>query len=316
MSSSSATPDGSTGNKRLVAIVGATASGKTDAAALIASSFGGEVVNADSRLFYRGMEIGTASPPPETLNAVPHHLVGFLHPEDPYSLAQFLTAATAAISDVHARGKLAVIVGGTGQYVWGLLEGWQVPQVPPDNELRSRLEQELAEHGIDALYQRLKALNPEVAEAIDGRNHRRVIRALERASAGSSDDHRKAVDPGYDALVIGLFVERTELHRRIEERIDVMLSAGWVREVERLIEDGVDLSSPALSAIGFREIAASLRGEITLGEARLRTIHSTNRLVRHQNNWFKRNDPRITWIDVTDGCVDRVLEPVTSWMTN
>lgn len=309
-------PESSTGTKRLVAIVGATASGKTDAAALIASGLEGEVVNADSRLFYRGMEIGTASPSPETLNAVPHHLVGFLHPEDPYNLAQFISAATPAISDIHASGKLAVVVGGTGQYVWGLLEGWQVPQVPPDNELRSRLEQELAELGVDALYQRLKALYPGVAEAIDGRNHRRVIRALERSSAGSGDGHREAVDPGYDALVIGLFVERAALHRRIEERIDAMLAAGWVREVERLIEDGVDLSSPALSAIGYREIAAVLRDEMTLAEARLRTIHGTNRLVRHQNNWFKRNDPRITWIDVTGGSVERVLEPVTSWMAN
>lgn len=297
-----------------MAIVGATASGKTDAAALIARHCDGEVVNADSRLFYRGMEIGTASPPPETLNAAPHHLIGFLSADDQFSLAQFLAAATAVISEIHARGKLPVIAGGTGQYVWGLLEGWQVPQVPPDMELRALLEQELAEQGVDALYRRLKTLDPVAAAATDGRNHRRVIRALERAAAGSTRDHREAIDPGYETFLIGLYVERAELHRRIEERIDGMLAAGWVEEVERLIAGGVDVSSPALSAIGYREIAAFLKGEISLKEARDRTIHGTNRLVRHQNNWFKRVDPRITWVDVTDGCIGRVLEPLELWM--
>ncbi|MDA1296694.1 MAG: tRNA (adenosine(37)-N6)-dimethylallyltransferase MiaA [Chloroflexi bacterium] len=307
-------PIGPAGEKKLVAIVGATASGKSDAAVLIAQRFNGEVVNADSRLFYRGMEIGTASPPEETLNAAPHHLVGFLRPDDPFNLAQYLLSATAAISGIHSRGRLPVVAGGTGQYVWGLLQGWQVPEAPPDAELRAMLEQELEQLGVAALYARLEALDPDVASATDRNNHRRLIRAIERLSAGATRGNREAKDPGYNSIVLGLFVERAELHRRIEVRIDRMLSAGWIEEVRRLISSGVDLASPAISAIGYREIAASLRGEITPDEARERTIHATNRLVRHQNNWFKRTDPRIAWIDVTDGNLERVLEPVSQWL--
>ena len=302
-----------TDDRSIVAIVGATASGKSDAAVLIAQNSNGEVVNADSRLFYKGMGIGTASPTEQMLSAVPHHLVGFLQPDDPFSLAQFLTAVTSNISDIHSRDALPVIVGGTGQYVWGLLEGWQVPQVPPDPELRARLERELDELGVGALYHRLESIDPETAIATDGRNPRRVIRAIERVSAHSTNSNRKAIDPGYKAIVIGLYVERAELHRRIEERIDRMLANGWVEEVQLLINGGLDLKSPAFTAIGYREIAAALNGDMTLSDARERTIHATNRLVRHQNNWFKRNDPRIEWIDVTDGELARVLEPIKQW---
>ncbi len=300
---------------KLVVVVGATASGKSDAAILIAQKFDGEVVNSDSRLFYRGMEIGTARPTGEELASVPHHLIGFLEPSDTYSLARFLSDASAAARDIQDRGKLPVITGGTGQYVWGLLEGWQVPDVPPDTELRAQLEKELAEYGVDALYARLQQLDPHVAESIDGKNHRRVIRALERIASGSEHENREAIDPGYDSLVIGLHVERAELHRRIAERVDRMLAAGWLDEVKHLIDAGVDFDSPALSAIGYRELVSVISGEMAIDEARERTIRVTNRLVRHQNNWFKQADPRINWFDVTDGDISRVIEPVEKWLS-
>ncbi len=260
------------------------------------------------------MEIGTARPSEELLNSVPHHLIGFLKPDDPFSLAEFLAAATGTISEIRARDALPVLAGGTGQYVWGLLEGWQVPKIPPDAELRARLQSELDDSGVDALYLKLRDLDPAVAAATDGKNHRRVIRALERAIAGAAGDQRTASDPGYDPLVIGLFVERSELHRRVAARIDRMLDSGWIDEVKKLISGGVDLASPAISAIGYREIAAHLAGEISLDEVRERTIHATNRLVRHQNNWFKQADPRINWIDVTEGDLERVLDPVGRWL--
>lgn len=300
-------------HNRLIAIVGATASGKSDAAVLIAQQLVGEVINADSRLFYRGMEIGTATPPLETLRKVPHHLVGFLEPHDRFSLAEFLSLAEDRVQEVQDRGNLPVLTGGTGQYVWGLLEGWQVPAIPPDEALRAELEQELAEHGVDALYARLQEQAPEVAASTDGKNHRRVIRALERVAAGTEQDTRKAQDPDYDSLIIGLHVEREELHHRITERVDRMLAAGWVEEIKRLVDSGVDFSSPALSAIGYREIAAVLAGEITLEEARERTIRATNRLVRHQNNWFKQSDDRITWVDVTDSDLEPVVQVAVEW---
>lgn len=247
------------------------------------------------------------------LSSVRHHMVRFLSPNESYSIAEFLAAARQAINDVHTSGTLPVIAGGTGQYVWGLLEGWQVPEIPPDLELRALLEQELEEHGVDALYSRLVQLDADVAAGVDGKNHRRVIRALERIAAGAGTANRTKVDPGFDSLVVGLHVERAELHRRIIARVDEMLAAGWVDEVRRLLDGGVDFDSPALSAIGYRDIAAVVKGKIAIEEARERTIRATNRLVRHQNNWFKQTDPRIKWIDVTDGDLSRLLEPVEAW---
>jgi tRNA dimethylallyltransferase len=299
---------------RLIAVIGATASGKTAAAAMIAPRFEGEVVNADSRLFYKGMEIGTAQPSADTLAMAPHHMVGFLEPEDSFSLAQFLPAASALIGEIHSRAHLPILAGGTGQYVWGLLEGWQVPPVAPDVGLRAKLEHELDCSGIDALYQKLRELDEVAASTVDRQNPRRIIRALERAIAGHDSNTRKAVGPGYDALVIGLFVERAELHRRIIQRVDQMLADGWIDEVERLLSSGVDFTAPALSAIGYREIEDVIAGKSTLEDARTHTIQATNRLVRHQNNWFKQTDPRIKWVDVTDGDLAPVLDVVNDWL--
>ncbi len=302
-------------HNRLVAIVGATASGKSDAAVLLAQRFDGEIINADSRLFYRGMEIGTARPPQTVLELVPHHLVDFLDPNSRFNLAEFLTVARKLIDEIQHRGKLPILVGGTGQYVWGLLEGWQVPGIPPNESLREELEQELALNGVVSLFGRLEAQAPEVAAEIDRQNHRRVIRALERIASGYDKQVRTAVDPGYKSVVVGLKVGRPELHLRVVNRIDAMLANGWLDEVKALIDDGVDLSSSALTAIGYREIAASLAGELTLDEARERTIRATNRLIRHQNNWFKQTDNRIHWVDVSDGDLSRIAPVVARLIT-
>jgi tRNA dimethylallyltransferase len=308
------TPDSP--HNRLIAVIGATASGKTSAAAMIAARFSGEVINADSRLFYRGMEIGTAYPSTEILAMAPHHMIGFLEPEASFSLAQFLPSAVSSIRDIGSRNHLPVLAGGTGQYVWGLLEGWQVPIVAPDNELRAKLERELAETSVDALYGRLFELDADAAATTDEKNPRRVIRALERVISGHGSSSRIAIDPGYNALVIGLYVDRAELHRRIVARVDQMLADGWVDEVQRLIDSGIDFQAPALSAIGYREIADVIAGKMTLADARTHTIQATNRLVRHQNNWFKQSDPRISWIDVTDADLVRVVDRVREWLVD
>jgi tRNA dimethylallyltransferase len=299
---------------RLIAVIGATASGKTAAAAMIAARFNGEVINADSRLFYKGMEIGTAQPSEKTLAMAPHHMVGFLEPGDSFSLAEFLPAASALIGEIYSRTHLPILAGGTGQYVWGLLEGWQVPAIAPNAELRAKLELELRRDGTDALYERLRHLDPATADATDAKNPRRIIRAIERVIAGHDSNTRRAVDPGYTALIIGLRIERAELHRRIVQRVDQMLADGWVDEVERLLSSGVDFNAPALSAIGYREIADALAGKSTLEAARTHTIRATNRLVRHQNNWFKQTDPRIKWVEVTDGDLARVASVVGDWL--
>ena len=299
---------------KLVVVAGPTSSGKTEAAICIAQEFGGEVINSDSRLFYRGMDIGTAKPSPEQLAAVPHHLIGFLDPQEPFSVADFLEKAPRLIAEVSARGRLPVVAGGTGQYVWGLLEGWDVTRTPPDLALRAELEAQMEREGVEALFRRLQQADPAAAAVTDRRNHRRIIRAIERAAAGAVGPARTSNGPGYDALILGLKVERAELHRRIAARVDAMIAAGWLDETRSLLEQGLTPETPAMSAIGYREMAAHIRGELSLEEARERTIRATNRLVRHQNNWFKPGDERITWVDVTDGELDRVLAPVGEWL--
>ena len=302
--------------QKLVVVIGATASGKTEAAMAIAHSFDGEVVNADSRLFYRGMDIGTAKPSRAQLAGVRHHLIDFVEPDQKFSLAQFLKCARKTIADIGGRGKLPVMAGGTGQYVWGLLEDWQVPEVEPDEELRQELESVLVDRGVEALYDRLRQADPAVAERTDRRNHRRIIRAIERVEAGVKGPASRGMASKYDALIIGLNVERAELHRRTAERVDLMLARGWLEETQALLDRGIAPSMPAMSAIGYRELAAHIRGQMSLELVREKTIHATSRLIRHQNNWFKLADKRITWVDVTDGNTAKTLEHVSEWLAS
>ena len=283
-------------------IVGATSSGKTDAAIAIAQSLGAkgraaEIVNADSRQVYRGMSIGTAKPSPQQLVAVPHHLVDVADPADGFSLATFLSLARDAIADILHRDAVPIVAGGTGQYVWGLVEGWEAPAVPPQPELREKLEAEAERLGTDALYSRLRTLDPDAAALIDPRNLRRMVRALEVIEATGkpfSGQRRKTVPP-FEPRLFGPSVPRTELHTRIAQRIDSMFEAGFVNEVRSLLERGYTPDLPAFSSAGYREIAAHLHGDITLDEARERTRIATNRLARSQSNWFRANDPRISW---------------------
>lgn len=297
----------------VLVIIGATASGKTSLSLEAAKELNGEIINADSRLFYRGLDIGTAKPTADELALAPHHLISFLDPDQSFSLAEFLNSARLRIDEVTERGRLPIIVGGSGQYVWGLLEGWNVPAVEPNHELRAELEGLLEKEGIESLFKRLANMDPRTAASTDPRNHRRIIRAIERADSGATES-RSYSDPRYDSLTVGLRVERSELHRRIESRTDEMLAAGWVDEVKKLLASGMTSGNPSMSAIGYREIALSLKGEINLSEARRRTIVATNRLVRHQNNWFKATDPRIQWVDMNSGETDEALRIIKNWV--
>ncbi len=299
------------GRLRLVAVVGPTATGKSALAVDIALQFDGEVINADSRLFYRGLDIGTAKPSAAEERGVPHHLIDILGPYESFSLASFLDLARAVISDVTGRGRLPVLVGGAGQYVWGLLEGWDVPRVPPNAELRADLERGVQERGVESLYKRLVSLNPEAAASVDSRNPRRVARALEMAlSEQPVVRPRKAAAPPYDALVIGLTMPRPSLYARVDRRIDRMVAAGWVDEVRSLLARGAYRDAPAMTGIGYREIASHLAGEMTLEEAVAAARKATRRLIRHQYNWFKLSDPRILWLDAGPGARGRAVEAV------
>ncbi|MDP7213459.1 MAG: tRNA (adenosine(37)-N6)-dimethylallyltransferase MiaA [Dehalococcoidia bacterium] len=301
---------------KLLAVVGPTAAGKTALSLRLARAFNGEVVNSDSRLFYRGFDIGTAKPTTEEIGATPHHLIDFLEPEDTFGLADYLDAARKAAAEITDRGTIPVLAGGAGQYVWGLLEGWNVPRVPPNLPLRAELELEADEMGGDVVFARLKELDPVAAERIDSRNVRRVIRAIEVAEAGGNKGPSRTEEPPYDALVIGLKMGREQLYARIDARIDGMLMDGWVGEVRTVVRRGVPLSAPAMTGIGYRELAGYLAGERAYADAVHATRRATRSLARHQGNWFSADDERINWLDASDpeGATMAASALISSWL--
>jgi tRNA dimethylallyltransferase len=284
---------------RLVAVVGPTGVGKSRLALYLAQALDGEIVSADSRQLYRYMDIGTAKPTPQELSLIPHHLIDIVSPDEDFSLAQFQQLAFKAIEDINQRNKLPLLVGGSGLYVWSVLEGWQIPAVAPDPELRRRLEAE-ADRGGEELYQELAHFDPAAAQKIDPRNVRRIIRALEvhhRAEAPISRmQDRKA--PSFNSVIIGLTADRVELYQRIDHRVDDMIEQGLVDEVKQLLERGYDAGLPALSGIGYKQIIQFLKGELTLEAAVQRIKFESHRLVRHQYSWFRPKDDRIGWFDI------------------
>ena len=214
---------------RVLFIVGPTASGKTAASLELAPRARVEIVNADSRQVYRGMSIGTGKPAPAELASVPHHLIDVAAPDERYNLARFLAEARAAIADIASRGATPVVVGGTGQYVWGLVEGWQAPAVSPDPRLRAELADEARLRGPEALHERLRAVDPRSADAIDPRNVRRVVRALEvwHATGAPFSRQRRRSPPAFEPVLLGIAPERAVLRERADARVDGMLSGGW-----------------------------------------------------------------------------------------
>ncbi len=286
----------------IVAVVGPTAAGKTALATTLAERCDGEIVNADSRQVYRGMDIGTAKPPPDIRARVPHHLIDIRDPDEPFGLHDFLLLADAAIRDIARRGRLPLVVGGTGQYVWALVEGWRAPPVPPNPTLRAELAERAAREGAAALHAELAALDPDAARTIDPRNVRRIIRALEVIRAtGRPFSAQRGKAPPYRALLIGLRVSRETLYRRIDERVEEMFASDLVEEVRRLVAAGYRCDLPAMRSIGYAEVCGYLRGELTLAEAVARTKTATHRLARMQANWFRPTDPRIHWLDAEAG---------------
>lgn len=288
--------------RKLISIVGATASGKTRLAIDLAKTLGGEIIGADSRQVYRHMDIGTAKPSVHERREAPHHLIDVVDPDEPFSLGQWLDLATAAMSGIWSRDNLPVVCGGTGQYVWALVEGWRVPRVEPDPRLRA----ELGASDPEELLAELRAVDPEAEAFIDPRNVRRVIRALEvyRSTGQPFSFWRTKEPPPFEALVIGLARSRDELYRRIDSRVDAMFQAGLVEEVRGLLDRGYGRELPSMSGIGYREVCEHLAGEITLADAVERTKTGTHRLARHQNAWFKRSDVRIRWVEAEDEALE------------
>jgi len=306
---------GETPHRPLIAIAGPTASGKSGLAFRLALAFDGEIVGADSRQVYRYMDIGTAKPTPEERARVPHRLIDVVDPDGEFSLVQYLELAREALGDIWRRGRTPFLVGGTGQYVWAVLEGWQVPRVPPDRGLRRSLEERAQREGTDALYRELAAVDSAAAARIDPRNVRRVVRALEvRYLTGEAISSRAAkLQPDFEPLILAIDRPRDELYRRIDERVDRMIGSGLVDEVRSLLERGYGADLPPMSGIGYRQVCAHLRGEMTLAEVAAKMKTETHRLARMQYTWFRRDDPRIHWVDASAGDpydeAARVIDP-------
>jgi tRNA dimethylallyltransferase len=300
----------------LVVIVGPTAVGKTALAVHLAGVACGEIVSADSRQVYRGMDIGTAKATAEEQARVPHHLIDVLDPNETMGLAQFQELAYTAIAQITARGRVPFLVGGTGQYVMAVVEGWQVPRVPPDETLRRALYAQAEEDGPEGLHTRLRELDPAAADRIDVRNVRRVIRALEvcLVTGKPISQQQAKAPPPFRILMLGLALPRPELYRRIDERVERMIESGLEEEVRALVAAGYDFGLPAMSGVGYGQFAPYLSGEVPLTAVVQEIKRVTRRFVRQQSNWFRRDDTRIHWLDGHGDPTQAALELVQPFL--
>jgi len=296
----------------LILIVGPTAVGKTELAIQLAERLNGEIVSADSRLFYRGMDIGTAKPTREELARVPHHLIDIADPDEILSLAVFQQKARETIADIHTRKKMPLLVGGTGQYIRAVTEGWNPPEVEPDERLRNELEKLKSDKDIYWLHEKLKSLDSLAAEKIDPRNYRRTIRALEviLTTGRKFSEQRGQSESPYHLITVGLTRPRPELYERVDQRIDAMFANGFLEEVKTLLDRGYSPSLPTMSAIGYRECIRVISGEISEEQAKAEIKRTTRIFVRRQANWFKESDPKIKWFKAEQG----VIEPIESYL--
>jgi tRNA dimethylallyltransferase len=284
--------------KRVLAVVGPTGVGKSALALRLARDLNGEIISADSRQVYCYLDIGTAKPTHSEQSLVPHHLMDIINPDRDFSLAQYQELVYKTIDEVASREHFPLLVGGSGLYVWAVLEGWQIPRVAPDMDFRKRLEKRAAGGEKEKLHEELKQLDTEAAHRIDARNVRRVIRALEIKQNSSLRSGPTKIKPPFDYLLIGLTAARDALYRRIDERVDDMIARGLVEEVKSLVNKGYRLELPSMSGIGYRQIGAFLQGKIGLDEAIQLVKNESHRLVRQQYNWFGLKDDRIHWFDI------------------
>jgi tRNA dimethylallyltransferase len=302
--------------------VGPTAVGKTALSLHLAEALDGEIVSADSRSFYRGMDIGTAKPTPEERARVPHHLIDIADPDETVGLAEYQDMAYAAIDDILSRGKLPLLVGGTGQYVQAVVEGWRIPRVAPHPDLREELGRTAEQESPYALHDWLKRLDPQAAEEIHPHNVRRVIRALEvcLVTGRPITEQQGKEPPPYRILQIGLTMDREALYDRADRRLRMMIEAGLPGEVQRLLAHGYDWSLPAMSAVGYAEFQPYFEGrypelaEATLDEVIVEIESDLHRFIRHQYNWFDLDDPDIRWFDVTRRTHEEIEDVVRTWL--
>ncbi len=298
---------------KLAAIVGPTAVGKSEIAVMVAEKVKGEILSCDSMQVYRGMDIGTAKATPEQRARVPHHLIDLIDPDVTYSVADYQRAAKALIEDLNRRGRLPMLVGGTGLYYQAVVDDYQLSPLLTDPAVRRQLERE-AEQGLDRLYHELQEADPDSTRIIKPNDRKRIIRALEvyRITGKPFSQFQTRNRERYQLASVGLFAPRAELYRRIEERVERMIQLGLVDEVRQLYTKGYDISSNAMQALGYKQILRFLKGETTLEQAVAEIKKETRRYAKRQMTWF-RKDKRIFWLDVTEyketeGLVRKICE--------
>ena len=298
---------------KTIVICGATATGKSDLAVALAQEIGAEIINADSMQIYKGMDIGTAKLAPAERGGIEHHMLDILAVSQDSTVAWYQELARQSVTQIHGRGKNAIIVGGTGLYIKSILDDLNFPDT--DANVRQKLTEEAKEFGIIQLFQRLEQLDPAAAAAIDRQNERRVIRALEvieiTGKPFTANLPREDSSLYPDALQFGLVMDRAELGERVEARVDRMWEAGFVAEVDRLIDEGITKATTARRALGYAQIIAMRSGEITEDLAIEETKRATRQYVRRQETWFSR-DARIKWISPTQPRLETVLEKINS----
>lgn len=308
-------PAGIAAGGRLAVLCGPTAVGKTALAVELAERIDAEIIAADSRTIYRGLDVGTAKPTAEQRRRVPHHLLDVVDPAEPFTLNAYQRLARRALVEIRGRGRLPLLVGGTGLYIRAVVDDLSIPPVAPDHDLRARLDADERAHGPGHLHARLTALDPAAAARIHPRNIRRLVRALEvmlLTGRPMSIQQRPRTSLG-SVVMVGLTMARPQLYRRIDERVEAQLSSGLIDETRRLMDRRISSDAPAMQALGYRELAGWLRGDYGYDEAVRRFKRNTRRYAKRQLTWFRR-DARIVWIDADDLAPDALLMRVRAIM--
>lgn len=302
---------------KILIIVGPTASGKSSLAITLAKTLNGEIISVDSRSFYQELNIGVAKPNRADREQIPHHLIDVTSIDQPWNLGEFQKASTEVITSIHAREKLPILVGGTGQYLRAITQGWKVPEHVGNDKLRIAIEDWGNLIGFDQLHSKLALLDPEAAKSIDYRNHRRTIRALEVLflSGRRFSEQKLSDEPPYDFFTLGLNWPKDQLYSRVDERIRSMFEAGLVGEVHDLVAAGKAAQLRRIGVIGYTEVLDYLAGELSLQDCIQLIQRNTRKFIRHQANWFKSEDPSIHWINGNDPeLIHNALGQINNWL--
>jgi tRNA dimethylallyltransferase len=289
--------------KTVLSIVGPTAVGKTALSIMLAKQFNGEIISGDSMQVYKGMDIGTAKIQKEETEGIPHHLINIRKPDEPYSAADFSKDVTEKVNDITNRGRLPILVGGSGLYIQAALYNYNFPSIPRDENRTEELTKEAEEHGIEGIYKRLLEVDPVQSEKIHPNNHRRVIRALEiyetTGKTKTAWESEQKMESPYDLVLIGLAMERQMLYKEINKRVDNMIKDGLVEEVSKLYEQGYK-DTQAMRAIGYKELIPYLEDKVELEEAIANLKQNSRRYAKRQYTWFRNKLP-VDWYTVEPG---------------